>query len=73
MLQNIDLQESAICLLRLSLDMWCSQKQRLQSVSSGKEVSSCAELLASEFRFDCGLSLKTPIEIKAGPKIVTPR
>ena len=55
MLQNIDLQESAICLLRLSLDMWCSQKQRLQSVSSGKEVLSCAELLGNEFRSEDGV------------------
>ena len=40
--------------LRSSLDMWCSQKQRLQSVSSGKEVLWCAELLGSGFRSDRG-------------------
>ena len=40
--------------LRSSLDMWFSQKQRLRSVSSGKEVLWCAELLGSGFRFDSG-------------------
>ena len=40
--------------LRSSLDMWCSLKPRLRSVSSGKEVLWCAELLGSGFRFDSG-------------------
>ena len=38
--------------LRSSLDTWCSQKQRLRSVSSGKEVWSCAEPQGSAFRFN---------------------
>ena len=40
--------------LRSSLDMWFSQKQRLRSVSSGKEVLWCGEHLGSGFRSDSG-------------------
>ena len=40
------------------MDMWCSLKQKLQSVSSGKEVLSCAELLERGFRF--GHQKQTP-------------
>ena len=40
--------------LRSSLDMWFSQKQRLRSVSSGKEVLWCGERLGSGFRSDSG-------------------
>ena len=38
--------------LRSSSDMWCSLKPRLRSVSSGKEVLSCAEPQESVFRFN---------------------
>ena len=51
---NIELCETRTFVFRSSLDMWCSLKQRLRSVSSGKEGSSCAELLASGSRFYCG-------------------
>ena len=54
-IQNIkDVQETTTFILRSSLGMWCSQKPRLRSVSSGKVVLWCAELLGSGFRFDSG-------------------
>ena len=40
------------------MDMWCSLKQKLRSVSSGKEGLSCAELLERGFRF--GHQKQTP-------------
>ena len=53
--QNIkDVQETTTFILRSSLGMWCSQKPRLRSVSSGKVVLWCAELLGSGFRFESG-------------------
>ena len=40
------------CFFRSSLDTWCSRKPRLRSVSTGRAVSWCGELLGNASRSD---------------------